>query len=66
MQVAPEYGIEKLIYNLNVSKNNVQNLAITSFGGETVFSFTSAIKEDDLKRSFKETLEGEGVKLRRL
>ncbi len=66
VEATPEYGIKRLTYNLNVSKNNVQNLAITSFGGETVFSFTSAIKEDDLQRSFKAALEGEGVNLRRL
>lgn len=61
--VSDEYGIKELIYNLNVSPTNVQNLAITSFGGKTVFSFTSAIKEDAFEREFVTVMKERGVDL---
>lgn len=66
ISASEEYGIKELAYNLNVSKDNVQNLAITSFGGKTVFSFTSAIKEDDLQREFVGMLKERGIDVQRL
>lgn len=61
INVAPEYGIRRVVYNLNVSENNVGNLAVTSCGGKTIFSFTSAIKEDKLEKDFCDALEKLGA-----
>lgn len=61
IEIADEYGIEEVVFNLNVSKNNVQNLAVTSYRGKTCFSFTSAIKEEALEEAFAKKLEEQGV-----
>lgn len=61
ISIAPEYGVTDITYNLNVSKNNVQNIATTTFAGRTTFSFTSAIKENDLERAFADSLREQGV-----
>ena len=57
-------GIENVHFNLNVSRNNVQNLAVLSFKGKTQCSFTSAIEESDLEAKLAENLAAEGVEIK--
>ncbi len=66
IEIPPELGVESVAFNLNASKNNVQNLAVTSFRGQTTFCFTSAIKEEDLEERFAEKLSEQGVAVRTL
>lgn len=56
-------GIDEIYLNLNVSKNNVQNLALASCGGGCKLSFTSAIAERDMPKAVFNVLEEQGVKV---
>ncbi|MDE7372557.1 MAG: hypothetical protein K2N18_00680 [Clostridia bacterium] len=58
-----QMGIDGIYLNLNVSKNNVQNLALASCGGGCKLSFTSAIAELDMPKAVFDTLEEQGVKI---
>ncbi|MCM1306321.1 MAG: hypothetical protein NC037_04915 [Bacteroides sp.] len=57
-----EMGIEEIYLNLNVSKNNVQNLGIASCGGKCKLMFTSAIEELDMPSAVLDTLRREVAK----
>ena len=56
-----ELGVEKLTFNLNVSKNNVQNLAAISYGGNCRLTFTSAIEELTVPNAVFDTLVSQGI-----
>ena len=58
-----QMGIDEIYLNLNVSKNNVQNLAVASCGGDCKLAFTSAIAELDMPHAVFNTLEEQGVKI---
>ena len=60
-----QMGIDGLYLNLNVSKNNVQNLAVASCGGDCKLAFTSAIAELDMPKAVFDTLEEQGVKIQK-
>lgn len=58
-----EMGVNELTLNINVSKNNVQNLGVVSYNGKCKLTFTSAIKELDMPDAFFHTLEAQGIKI---
>ncbi len=55
------FGVKRVLFNVNVSKNAKVNLGVTSTGGRTLFSFTKSIVENDLPRNFFDVLRGIGV-----
>lgn len=55
------FGVKRVLFNVNVSKNAKVNLGVTSTGGRTLFSFTKSIVENDLPRNFFDVLRGNGV-----
>lgn len=64
--VSPEeMGVDRYILNMNVSKNNVQNLGAITTNGKTNLAFTRYIKENDLPDAFYDLLEQKGIKLQR-
>lgn len=60
-----EMGVDRYILNMNVSKNNVQNLGAITTNGKTNLEFTRYIKENDLPEAFYDLLEQKGIKLQR-
>lgn len=54
-------GVKRFIFNMNVSKNNPQNVGSVTVGDEAVFAFTKAIKENDLNDAFFDNLRSCGV-----
>ncbi len=63
VQLPQELGVECLTLNLNVSKNNVQNLGTVSYDGVCRLTFTSAIRELKLPSAVFNTLEKQGIKV---
>lgn len=61
-----ETGVERYVFNMNVSKNNVQNLGVVTTNDTTTFAFTKYIKENDLPDAFFGALEQNGIKLQRI
>lgn len=61
LQIPDDCGVQSVCFNLNVSKNNVQNMAVTTYRDQTTFSFTSAIEEEDLQNKFAEALASRGL-----
>lgn len=61
-----EMGVDRYILNMNVSKNNVQNLGAITTNGKTNLGFTRYIEENDLPDAFFEVLEQKGIKLQRI
>lgn len=57
-----ELGLEALTLILNVSKNNVQNLGITTYGDDCRMIFTSAIAEPIVPNAVFGAFENEGIK----
>lgn len=55
------YGVNRVFFNVNVSKNAKVNLGVTSTGGRTIFSFTKSIVENDLPQNFFDLLRSNGV-----
>ncbi len=65
--VSPEaMGVDRYILNMNVSKNNVQNLGAITTNGKTNLGFTRYIKENDLPEAFFDVLERKGIRLTRV
>ena len=65
--VSPEaMGVDRYILNMNVSKNNVQNLGAITTNGKTNLGFTRYIEENDLPEAFFDVLEQKGIKLTRV
>ena len=65
--VSPEaMGVDRYILNMNVSKNNVQNLGAITTNGKTNLGFTRYIEENDLPEAFFDVLEKKGIKLTRV
>lgn len=56
-------GVKEILVNLNVSKNNVQNLGVATYDGKTKLTFTSAIEELTMPDSVFKTLEERGHKI---
>lgn len=54
-------GVERYVLNMNVSKNNTQNLGAITTNGKTTLAFTRAIKETSLPREFFAELEKHGI-----
>lgn len=63
ISIPPEMGVDAVMMNLNVSKNNVQNLGVVSFKGVCRLTFTSAIKELTMPSAVFDTLEEEGIQI---
>lgn len=61
-----DMGVDRYILNMNVSKNNVQNLGAITTNGKTNLGFTRYIEENDLPDAFFEVLEQKGIKLQRI
>ena len=62
VQTLPEQlGAEALTFNLNVSKNNVQNFATLTYKGNAYCSVTSAIKERALEDEILKALGELGI-----
>ncbi len=60
--VSPQsMGVERYVLNINVSKNNTQNLGAITTNGKTTLAFTRAIKETSLPREFFAELEKHGI-----
>lgn len=60
--VSPQsMGVERYVLNMNVSKNNTQNLGAITTNGKTTLAFTRAIKETSLPREFFAELEKHGI-----
>lgn len=58
-----ELGVEETLVNLNVSKNNVQNLGVVTYKGKCRLTFTSAIRELDMPEAVFETLSAQGIEI---
>ena len=56
-------GVEKVVLNMNVSKNAKVNLGIISIGDKVTFTFTRSIVEDAFPEEFYNTLTSAGVNL---
>lgn len=64
--VSPEsMGVDRYVLNMNVSKNNTQNLGAITTNGKTTLAFTRAIKEKTLPDEFFAELEKEGIAVQR-
>ena len=64
--VSPEsMGVDRYALNMNVSKNNTQNLGAITTNGKTTLAFTRAIKEKILPDEFFAELEKEGIAVQR-
>ena len=64
--VSPEsMGVDRYALNMNVSKNNTQNLGAITTNGKTTLAFTRAIKEKTLPDEFFAELEKEGIAVQR-
>lgn len=61
-----ETGVDRYVFNMNVSKNSVQNLGVVTTNDTTTFAFTKYIKENDLTDTFFGVLEQSGIKLQRI
>lgn len=61
-----EMGVDRYILNMNVSKNNVQNLGAITTNGKTNLGFTRYIEENDLPDAFFGVLQQKGIKLQRI
>lgn len=60
--ISPEsMGVERYALNMNVSKNNTQNLGAITTNGKTTFAFTRAIEEKSLPDEFFAELAAEGI-----
>ena len=60
--ISPEsMGVERYVLNMNVSKNNTQNLGAITTNGKTTFAFTRAIKEKSLPDEFFSELQNAGI-----
>lgn len=60
--VSPQsMGVERYVLNMNVSKNNTQNLGAITTNGKTTLAFTRAITETSLPREFFAELEKHGI-----
>ena len=54
-------GVERYALNMNVSKNNTQNLGAITTNGKTTLAFTRAIKETLLPETFFEELQKQNI-----
>ena len=63
IELPDEMGVEQITMNLNVSKNNVQNLGIVSYEGSCRLTFTSAIEQLDMPSAVFDTLEENNIKI---
>lgn len=60
-----EMGVDRYKLNMNVSKNNTQNLGAITTNGKAVLAFTRAIKETNLPGMFFDVLEEVGISVQR-
>lgn len=61
MNMPEQMGVERFVFNTNVSKNNTQNLGSVTLNGKTCFAFTRAIKETVLPDTFFECMKSQGI-----
>ncbi len=61
-----ELGVERLIFNLNVSKNNTQNVGIITTNGVSTISITSCIKEKALPQTYFNEFVSQGVAINQI
>lgn len=65
--VSPDsMGVDRYGFNMNVSKNNVQNLGVVTTNGNATLAFTKYIKENSLPDMFFDILEQNGINLQRI
>lgn len=56
-------GVDKIIFNLNVSKNNPVNCAAVTTGDKLMVTFTRTIVETEIERLFFTKIASDGVKV---
>lgn len=54
-------GLDRLVFNVNVSKNSTQNVGVITTGNKTCIAFTRAVEERALPETFFELLKNEGI-----
>lgn len=57
-------GMERVLFNLNVSKRAKVNVGAVTTGGETTLAFTRSIRETELEHEFCKTLSALGIPTR--
>ncbi len=57
-------GVEEFSFNLNISKNNTQNVGIVTLNQKTTISFTRLIEQRDLPMTYFNTLRENGIEVR--
>lgn len=57
----PNMGLDRYVFNVNVSKNSTQNIGVVTTNGKTSMAFTRAIEETILPDTFFELLKNEGI-----
>ena len=57
-------GMERVLFNLNVSKRAKVNVGAVTTGGETTIAFTRSIRETELEHEFCKTLSALGIPTR--
>lgn len=59
-------GLDRYIFNVNVSKNSTQNVGIITTNGKTSVAFTRAVEETALPDKFFALLEDDGIAVERV
>lgn len=57
----PNMGLDRYVFNVNVSKNSTQNIGVVTTNGKTSMAFTRAIEETILPDTFFELLKNDGI-----
>lgn len=62
-ELPEDMGVDKIIFNLNVSKNNPVNCAAVTTGDKLMITFTRTIVETEIERLFFTKMVSDGVKV---
>lgn len=54
-------GLDRFVFNVNVSKNSTQNVGVITTKNKTCIAFTRAVEERALPETFFELLKNEGI-----
>lgn len=63
IELSEQMGVERLVFNTNVSKNSTQNVGMVTLNGKTCFAFTRAVKEKNLPDAFFKALQANDVEV---
>lgn len=56
-------GLDRYVFNVNVSKNSTQNIGVITTNGKTSMAFTRAIEEKSLPKAFFGLLANDGIEV---